>query len=135
MLNLYEYFRFNIFLNEYIRILFFNIMKSFNGLSEQIFEKPFRKMLFSVYNLAEEDGYQLGLERMGFDNDIESLEFIMFDTPNMEEFELKGFKYYIEDELQHGNVLFGVILIKTPKLGMVGIKPKKVDIGDIFSKS
>ena len=110
-------------------------MKSFNGLSEQIFEKTFRNMLFSVYNLAEEEGYLLGLERMGFDNDIDSLEFIMFDTPNMEEFELKGFKYYVEEEVQKGNVLFGVLIIKGEKFSMVGVKPKKVDICDILSKN
>lgn len=107
-------------------------MKSFNGLSEQLFSKNFRPMLFSIYNIAEEERYLVGLEQMGFEYGIEDLECLLFDTMEMEERELNAFKSYIEDTVQKGNVLVGIFVVKGNKLGMAAVKPRKIDIIDVL---
>ena len=59
------------------------MLKSYNGLTQQMFEKPFRDMLFSIYNFAEEEFYIHGLKNLGFDSDIDNLEFMSLDTDNV----------------------------------------------------
>ena len=111
------------------------MLKSFNGLTQQIYEKPFRNMLYTIYNFAEEEFYIHGLEKLGFENDIDSLEFISIDVDNVSFSEITLFKRYIEDELQDGNVVIGVLLYKGGKSVIpIVIKPKSVDVEDILKK-
>lgn len=106
-------------------------IKSFNGLTQQMFEKPFRDMLFTIYNFAEEERYTHNLKRLGYDNDIESLEFAVLDV--VSGVNLGSFKHYIESEVQNDNVVVGVLLFKGKKgLVPIVVKPKSVDIITIF---
>ena len=89
-------------------------------------------MLFSLYNIADEDRYLIGLESMGFEYGIEDLECLLFDTMEMEERELNAFKTYIEDNVQKGNVLVGIFIVKGKKLGMAAVKPRRIDIIDVL---
>ena len=109
-------------------------MKWFYGLSEQLVGNPFRPMLFSIYNVAEEENYVAGLKRQGFEYGIEDLECLVFNTEDINEEEMLAFKSYIEDELQGGNVVVGVIIIKGKKTAMAALKPKKVDVVDVLDK-
>lgn len=110
-------------------------MKSFYGLSEQLVSGSFRPMLFSVYNIAEEDNYVIGLKRQGFDYGIDDLECFVFDTENITEDEMLAFKSYIEEDLQGGNIIVGIIVIKGKKTAMAALKPKTVDVIDVLDKS
>jgi hypothetical protein len=107
-------------------------LKSFGGLTQQIFEKSFKDMLFTIYNFAEEERYVYNLSKMGYDSDIDSLEFTILDKVN--DVNLKEFKYYIENELQNEKVIVGVLLIdsKKGKLPVI-IKPKNVDVFSVFN--
>ena len=108
-------------------------IKNFNGLTQQMFDKPFRDMLFTIYNFAEEERYTHNLKRLGYDNDIESLEFAVLDV--VDDVNLGSFKYYIESEVQNDNVVVGVLLFKGKKgLVPIVIKPKSVDITSIFER-
>lgn len=106
-------------------------LKSFNGLTQQMFEKPFKTMLYTIYNSAEEERYTHNIVRLGYDNDIDSLEFVVLDK--VDGVNLKEFKYYIENELQNGEIIVGVLLIDSKKGKIpVIIKPKSVDIVSVF---
>lgn len=111
------------------------MLKSFNGLTQQLFEKPYRRMLYSIYNFAEEEFYIHGLKNLGFENDVDSLEFITLDVDNISNNEILLFKQYIESDLQKGNVIVGVLLYKG-KMGVVPvvIKPKGIDINDVLKE-
>ena len=50
------------------------MLKSFSGLTQQLFEKPFRSMLYGVYNMADEDRYIVRYRSYGYDTDIDSFE-------------------------------------------------------------
>jgi len=111
------------------------MLKSYNGLTQQMFEKPFRNMLFSIYNFAEEEFYIHGLQNLGFDNDIDNLEFMSLDTENVSGNDILLFKQYIEKELQKDKVIVGVLLYKGKKgILPIVIKPKSVDIEDVLKE-
>lgn len=111
------------------------MLKSYNGLTQQMFEKPFRNMLFSIYNFAEEEFYIHGLKNLGFDSDIDNLEFMSLDTENISGNEILLFKQYIEKELQNDNVVVGVLLFKGKKgILPIIIKPKSVDLEDALKE-
>ncbi len=74
------------------------MLKSFSGLTQQLFDKPFRSMLYGVYNIADEDRYILRYRFYGYDADIDSLECMIFDVNGIENNEMKLFKKYIETE-------------------------------------
>jgi hypothetical protein len=110
------------------------MLKVFNGLTQQLFEKDFRDMLFSIYNFAEEEYYISRLKGLGYDYDIDSLEFMFLDSSNITDDNiLESFKRYIETDLQKENVIIGILLYKG-KNGIVpvAIKPKNVNLSDIL---
>lgn len=106
-------------------------IKSFNGLTQQMIEKPYKDMLYTIYNFAEEERYTHNLKRLGYDNDIDSLEFAVLDL--VDGVSVSSFKQYIENELQNDNVVVGILPFKG-KRGIVpiAVKPKSVDITTIF---
>ena len=111
------------------------MLKSFNGLTQQMFEKPFRDMLYSIYNFAEEDFYIHGLSKLGYESDVDSLEFIMLDVDAINYNELLLFKQYVESDLQKGNVIVGVLLYKGKKgILPIVVKPKSIDIEDVLKE-
>lgn len=112
------------------------MLKSFGGLTQQMFEKPFKNMIFSVYNFAEEEFYIHKLKNLGYDCDIDDLEYMTIDKNGANNNEISLFKSYIENELQMGKVIVGVLLYKG-KNGIVPVvvKPKSIDLEDIFKKS
>ncbi len=107
------------------------ILKTFNGLTQQLFDKPFKDMLFTIYNFAEEERYTDNISKLGYDSDIDNLEFAMLDK--VEGVNLNDFKRYIEGEVQNDNVVVGVLLIDSKKGKIpVVVKPKNVDITSIL---
>ena len=110
------------------------MLKSFSGLTQQLFDKPFRSMLYGVYNIADEDRYILRYHFYGYDADIDSLECMIFDVNGIENNEMKLFKKYIETEIQKDKTVIGIILSKTSKgkENLIAIKPKSVEISDII---
>ena len=107
------------------------ILKTFNGLTQQLFDKPFKDMLFTIYNFAEEERYTDNISKLGYDSDIDNLEFAMLDK--VEGVNLNDFKRYIEGEVQNDNVVVGVLLIDSKKGKIpVVVKPKNVDIISIL---
>ena len=112
------------------------MLKSFNGLTQQLFEKDFKDMLFSVYNFAEEEYYTHSIKNLGYDTDIDSLEFMTLDMDGVSNNDLISFRHYIEDELQKGRVIISVMFY-SGKRGIVPvvIKPKSVNIEDILKES
>ncbi len=111
------------------------MLKSYNGLTQQMFEKPFRNMLFSIYNFAEEEFYIHGLKNLGYDTDIDNLEFMSLDTENVTNSDILLFKQYIEIDLQKDNVIVGVLLFKGKKgILPIVIKPKSIDIEDVLKE-
>lgn len=112
------------------------MLKSFNGLTQQIFEKPFKSILFSIYNFAEEEFYIHGLKKLGYDTDIDSLEFIMLDRSGITTNEIRLFKQYIEDDLQKNCVVISILLYKGKKeIVPIVIKPKSVKVEDILKEN
>lgn len=112
------------------------MLKSFNGLTQQLFEKDFRNMLFGVYNFAEEEYYIHNLSKLGYDSDIDSLEFITLDMNGANNNDLVSFRQYIEDELQKGKAVVDVLFYSSKKgIVPVVIKPKDVNIEDILKES
>lgn len=111
------------------------MLKSFNGLTQQLFEKPFRNMLYSIYNFAEEEFYIHGLKNLGYENDVDSLEFISLDIDGISNNEIALFKQYIENDLQNGNVIVGVLLFNGKKGVLpIVVKPKSIDIEDVLKE-
>ena len=111
------------------------MLKSYNGLTEQMFTLPFRDMLYSIYNFAVEDGYVQGLKRMGYPCDVEDLEFVVLNTDGISGDVILGFKQYFEKEVQNDNVVFGVVICKGKKgSALTVIKPKSEDILNINKK-
>lgn len=111
------------------------LLKSFNGLTQQMFEKPFKDMLFGIYNFAEEEFYIHGLKNLGYDGDIDSLEFIALDRNNCTNNEIKLFKQYVEEDLQKSRVVIGVLLFKGKKeIVPIVVKPKSVRIEDFLKE-
>ena len=110
------------------------MLKSFNGLTQQVFEKPFRGMLYGVYNFAEDEYYTHRLKNMGYDTDIDSLEFMSLDIDgNINE--LIPFKQYIENEIQGDKKVMEVLLYKGKKgILPIVIKPKSVNVEDILKE-
>lgn len=112
------------------------MLKSFNGLTEQIFRKDFRNMLFSVYNFAEEEYYISKLGKLGYDNGIDNLEFITLDNNNSSNEDLVSFKNYIENVLQNGRVIIGVLFYRSKgRITPIIIKPKSALVEDILKES
>lgn len=110
-------------------------MKEYNGLTKQLFERKFRDMLFSVYNFAEDEHYTDRLSTLGYDSNIENLEFFMFDYDGVDSLLFKQFKKYVESELQNDNVVIGILLMQTSKcLRVLAIKPKNVNVLDILGE-
>ena len=108
------------------------ILKTFNGLTQQLFDKPFKDMLFTIYNFADEERYTNNISRLGYDSDIDNLEFAILDK--VEGVNLNDFKRYIESEVQNDNVIIGVLLIDSKKGKIpVIIKPKNVNITSILN--
>lgn len=112
------------------------MLKSFGGLTQQLFEKPFKNMLFSVYNFAEEEFYILKLKNFGYDCDIDDLEYMVLDKGEINNNEILQFKSYIEDELQMGKPIIGVLPYKG-KNGIVPVvvKPKEVKLDNVFKNN
>lgn len=107
------------------------ILKTFNGLTQQLFDKPFKDMLFTIYNFADEERYTYNISKLGYDSDIDSLEFAILDK--VEGVNLNDFKRYIESEVQNDNVIIGILLIDSKKGKIpVVIKPKNVNITSIL---
>lgn len=108
-------------------------LKEFSGLTKQLFERPYKEMLFSVYNYADEERYIDTLKRLKYETDIDSLEFFVFNTDEIEDENiLDDFKHYIEEEIQHGDVVVGILKINGKRETLICIKPKNVDINQII---
>ena len=101
------------------------LLKSFNGLTKQMFDKPFKDMLFTIYNFADEERYTYNISKLGYDSDIDNLEFAILDK--VEGVNLNDFKRYIESEVQDDNVIIGVLLIDSKK-GKIPVKKKKKNV-------
>jgi len=111
------------------------MLKSFNGLTQQIFEKPFRGMLYTIYNFAEEEFYIHNLKNLGYDTDVDSLEFMFIDVSGVNNNDMLLFKQYIENEIQHDNVVIGVLIYKSKNGNVpIVIKPKSVNIEEILKE-
>ena len=110
------------------------MLTSFSGLTQQLFERPFRSMLYSVYNIADEDRYIVRYRSYGYDTDIDSLECMIFDVNDIENNEMKLFKRYIETEIQNDKTVIGIMLSKTSKgkYNLIAIKPKSIEVSDII---
>lgn len=107
-------------------------LKSFNGMTEYMLEKPFKKMLYTVWNYLSDEGYITFLQNCGYSSDIESLEYLQIKTDDNEKELIKkgksvianGFCHYINDELQpirpiiHAMTLkeYGVVIVSKPKV-------------------
>lgn len=113
------------------------MLKSFGGLTQQLFEKPFRNMLYGVYNMADEDRYIVRYRSYGYDTDIDSFECMIFDVNNIDNNEMVQFKRYIETEIQKDKTVIGIMLSKTSKgkYNLIAIKPKSVEVSDIIKKA
>lgn len=112
------------------------MLKSYGGLTQQMFEKPFKSMLFSVYNLAEEEFYIHKIKSLGYDCDIDDLEYMTIDRNGANDSEVESFKRYVEDELQMGKVIVGILLYKGKNAVVpVVVKPKSVKLEEIFKES
>ncbi len=111
------------------------MLKSFNGLTQQLFEKPFKNMLFSIYNFAEDEYYIHELKKLGYDTDIDSLEFITLDLNGVDIKELTAFRQYVENDLQDGKIVIGILFYMSQKgLIPIVIKPKSVKIEEVFKE-
>ena len=44
-----------------------------------MFDKPFKDMLFTIYNFADEERYTYNLSKLGYDSNIDNLEFAILD--------------------------------------------------------
>lgn len=110
------------------------MLTSFSGLTQQLFDRPFRSMLYSVYNIADEDRYIVRYRSYGYDTDIDSLECMIFDVNGIENNEMHLFKKYIETEIQKDKTVIGIILSKTSKgkYNLIAIKPKSIEVSDII---
>lgn len=112
------------------------MLKSFNGLTQQLFEKPFKNMLFSIYNFAEDEYYIHELKKLGYDTDIDSLEFITLDLNGVDIKELTAFRQYVENDLQDGKIVIGILFYMSQKgLIPIVIKPKSVKIEEVFKEA
>lgn len=111
------------------------MLKEFNGLTSQLFERQFKDMLFSIYNFAEEEFYVKRVAKLGYETDIDNLEYMILDRKDIKDKELNDFKKYVESELQNDNIVIGVLLYKG-KNGIVPVivKPKGVSIEDVLKK-
>ena len=109
------------------------MLKSFGGLTEQLFEKPFRNMLYAVYNFAEEDRYIHRLSTMGYDIDIDSLECLIFDVGGVSADEILSFKKYIETDIENDKTVVGILALKKKGGGYnaIAIKPKGVIVSEV----
>lgn len=111
------------------------MLKSFNGLTQQLFEKPFREMLYGVYNFAEDEFYIHRMKNLGYDTDIDSLEFMSIDRGNSTDNDLLLFKKYVEEDLEKGKTLMEILFLKGKKgIVPIAIKPKSVGIEDILKE-
>ena len=110
------------------------MLKSFSGLSQQMFVKPFKDMLFTIYNFAEEEFYIHNLRGLGYDCSIDDLEFMFLDRKNINDNEIVLFKNYIE-ELQDNKPIVDILLYRG-KNGIVPIviKPKSVELDKVFAE-
>lgn len=107
------------------------MLKDFSGLTKQLFEKPFKNMLFSIYNFADDEFYIHNIRQNGYpDIGIEDLEYMILDTKGVPISEIKSFKYYIEEDIQKNSVIIGVLIYKE-KYPVV-IKPKSVDVFEVI---
>ena len=101
------------------------MLKSFGGLTEQLFEKSYRDMLYTLYNIADEERYIAKYNGYGYDTDIDSLEFVALDSEYDDEKYLNAFKHYIEDEIQYGKTVIAILIVKKH---LFAIKPKNVKV-------
>lgn len=109
------------------------MLKNYKGLTEQMFEKDFRNMLYGIYNFAEEERYIYNLRQNGYDCDVDSLEFMILEGDDITLDDIKNLKHYIESEIQHDKVVVGILAFKAKKgVVPVVIKPKNVKIEEIL---
>lgn len=109
------------------------MLKKFGGLTQQLFEKPFRNMLYGIYNFADDERYIINVSKKGYDCDIDDFEYLSLDCKGIPLQEIKAFKYYIENEIEGGNVIVGILLYKGKKgILPIAIKPKSVKIEDVI---
>lgn len=114
------------------------MLKDFNGLTQQLLgnSSSFRKMNFSVYNLAEEEFYVYRLSKLGYNTDIDDLEFMILDRENISNKEINSFKTYIEDDIQKNRIIIGILLYKGKKeVVPIAIKPKGVNVEEVIKES
>ena len=112
------------------------MLVDFKNLVQQIFENEFKDMLFSIYNFADEEFYVHNLEKLGYEGDIDSLEYVILDRTGFSDNDLKSFKKYVEGELQNDKVVLGILLYNGKKgLLPIVIKPKTVNIETILIKN
>ena len=97
---------------------------------EQLKNRPFRKMLFTIYNYIVEEGYIRNLIHQGIDGDIDELECLIFDLSDDERNNIKkgktskyySFKKYIEEEIQNNKVRMGIFVMKEYG-ALIAVKP------------
>lgn len=111
------------------------MLQNFGGLTPQLFDKPFKSMLYSIYNMAEEESYFLRYQKYGYDIDIDNFEYMIFNTEDISYNELLSFKSYIEENIEKNKTVVGILIMKV-KSGnvLIAIKPKTVDIVDIVKE-
>lgn len=114
-------------------------MGRFDNLLEQLYDKDFNNMRFTVYNFIDSDGYvneisALKHERLG----IEDFSFMVFDISDEDKHGIKSndseiiqkykdFKHYIEKECQK---MPQVAIFIMNELGIVvAVKLKHFDLG------
>lgn len=112
------------------------MLKDFSGLTQQLFKKPFRNMLFTIYNFADDEFYIHNLRNLGYDVDIDDLEFLSLDAKGISLDEIKNFKNYIENTIQNGSAIVGILLYKGKygKIVPIAIKPKTINIVDVIKR-
>lgn len=88
-------------------------------------EGEWKSLRFTVYNhLEENEFYQQGLEKLGYDSCYDDLECKSFELDNLA---ARHFKRYVENTIQGGNVIVAVCVLDGRNYFTV-VKPKNVDM-------
>jgi hypothetical protein len=96
--------------------------QGYDGLVEQLKNNDYRNMLYGIYNLIDDENYINKISAMGYDTDINSLEFTIFNTTNIKNDTVKSFK----EEVERENKAVGIFVVNGKKRSLIAVKPKAI---------
>lgn len=120
-------------------------MKKYSSLLRQMYEGRFRNLLYGIYNAIDSDGFVKEISAVdkqdyGMD-DFHFFNFVLHedtrnaikgnDNDSVSLQMLKGFKYYVEHELQDGISAHCRIYILKDYGTMVAVKPKNFSLDNL----